>query len=256
MRQKKYIKPLSLKFTQHRETISKKTMRTQINNLVNRINAKIDAVKQGKDVHFSETELQKIVSDPRLKSYGFFRSDPQLYNDLISKAHRTKKEDIIVKIENNHLFDKENLHYVANKYPDLAIKYLLKHGNNDDVPMENLLPAVWNLTLMRQKHYRKRERRLQEYEDAGMELDPDTVIPKVDMHQWEKIAHLKFLYREHPIDETLVHLMRKAIQMHDHKLYQHILSLGMDPLDEENEWSDYFSDKMKRQIRFIQQDQD
>src|SRR6478609_4143329 len=222
---------------------------TSVQTLINRIKTKITAYEAGQEVDFTVTELKRISGDRRLKNFDVFKSSRSndLYQELLAKAHRMRKESYILHIDNDELVENKRLKSMSQKYPKLTVEYLLKHGDNMTLPAKCLLPAIWSMTMERDKHQRKLEKRKHECENLGIPF----AHKRPDMHQWKKISHLKFLYAEHPVSNSLVHLMRKAIHMRDGKLYNHIKKLGIDPIDEHNQYSEYFSDKIKRQIRYL-----
>lgn len=136
------------------------------------------------------------------------------HRDILKDSHFI---NTLERVEANEKFSRSELRRVAELYPNMAIDYVCRHGNDASMELEDFLPAIWKMTK----------------------------------HHWDVIRICPFLYRKHPLNEEMTLLMRKAIHMHDVELYNHILELGMDPFDENNEWYSHFSKKIRKQACHI-----
>jgi len=137
-----------------------------------------------------------------------------------TQARENRFLEALERVESNAILTRDELSRLAELYPNMAVDYLTRHGNDNSLNTEDLLPAVWNLSR----------------------------------NSWDAVRQCAFLYRKHEMDVRTTYLMRKAINMLDKELYDHIVKLGMDPFDREGEYYDYFSEKNRKRAGLLRND--
>lgn len=173
-------------------------------------------VKRG-DV-FTRTELNKMLRDPRLNVHNVFQVGKENTLERLSDAaYLAPMAHWISRVEKGDVLTRSELHEMCKRYPDVAVKYIVKHENDSSISLKDILPALLDLNVAR----------------------------------WERIRHIPMLSSKLEVNDDLVLLMRKAIHMGDNELYQNIVTLGVNPHDTENEYYDHFSSKIKGLIRLM-----
>lgn len=162
---------------------------------------------------FTRGELNRLVRDRQLtpflgKIFHGEKGKPTL-QEMFLMDHTKTESEWEDNIAEGIELPKEDVLFLSRRFPKVFMSYLLKHKDEDTFKIEN-----W--------------------------------IYNMSKEEWEEYAQSPVLYRNHPVDEKLHRLMRKAINMQDKKLYDHIKGLGIDPLDKDNEWYDRFSKKQRK----------